>query len=69
MFFGQKDCLSHSRESFICFHDNIKQIMIKFHNTEICACSHTRKGRWLNIWYNGMILKLGSETEWNQTQL
>ena len=30
----------------MCLHDNIKQIMFKFHTTEICACSHTLKGRW-----------------------
>ena len=30
----------------MCLHDNIKQIMLKFHTTEICACSHTLKGRW-----------------------
>ena len=34
-------------QSSMCLHDNIKQIMLKFHTTEICACSHhTLKGRW-----------------------
>ena len=33
-------------QSSTCLHDNIKQIMLKFHTTEICACSHTLKGRW-----------------------
>ena len=33
-------------QSSMCLHDNIKQIMFKFHTTEICACSHTLKGRW-----------------------
>ena len=31
-------------QSSMCLHDNIKQIMLKFHTTEICACSHTLKG-------------------------
>ena len=29
--------------SSMCLHNNIKQIMLKFHTTEICACSHTLK--------------------------
>jgi len=33
-------------QSSMCLHDNIKQIMLRFHTTEICSCSHTRKGRW-----------------------
>ena len=31
-------------QSSMCLHDNIKQIMLKFHTTELCACSHTRGG-------------------------
>ena len=33
-------------QSSMCLPDNIKQIMLKFHTTEICACSLTLKGRW-----------------------
>jgi len=35
-------------QSSMCLRDNIKQIMLKFHTTEICACSHTLKGRLFN---------------------
>ena len=35
-------------QSFVSSHDNVKkQIMVKFHITEICACSHTLKGKWI----------------------
>ena len=31
-------------QSFMSSHDNVKkQIMVKFHITDICACSHTLK--------------------------
>ena len=42
-------------QSSMCLHDNIKQIMLKFHTTEICACSHTLKGRWFKylVYLNG----------------
>ena len=43
--FSEKAVLA--TQSSMCFHDNIKQIMLKFHTTEICACSHSFKGRWL----------------------
>ena len=42
--FSEKAVLA--TKSSMCLHDNIKQIMLKFHTTEICACSHTLKGRW-----------------------
>jgi len=35
-------------QSFMSSHDNVKkQIIVKFHITDICACSHTLKGRWI----------------------
>ena len=43
-FFSEKAVLA--TQSSMCLHDNIKQIMFKFHTKEICACSHTLKGRW-----------------------
>ena len=42
--FSEKAVLA--TQSSMCLHDNIKQIMLKFRTTEICACSHTLKGRW-----------------------
>ena len=33
-------------QSSMRLHHHIKQIMLKFHTTEICARSHTLKGRW-----------------------
>ena len=40
--FSEKAVLA--TQSSMCLHDNIKQIMLKFHTTEIWACSHTLKG-------------------------
>ena len=39
--FSEKAVLA--TQSSMCLHDNIKQIMFKFHTQEICACSHTLK--------------------------
>ena len=44
--FSEKSVLATHESSSMCLHDNTKQIMLKFHTTEICACSHTLKGRW-----------------------
>ena len=73
--FSEKAVLA--TQSSMCLHDNIKQIMFKFHTTEICACSHTLKGRWfkslvyLNDFklFNCASLCLTGFRNWNQTLL
>ena len=47
-------------QSFMSSHDNVKkQIMVKFHITDICACSHTLKS---NSLYESN--KVGNEKFW-----
>ena len=47
--FSEKAVLA--TQSSMCLHDNIKQIMLKFHTTEICTRLTHLKADGLNIWY------------------